>query len=690
MNKSLVIVPTYNEKGNIFRLIKAIKKRKFKIDILIIDDNSPDKTGKLINKLTKQENWIHVLCRKEKTGLGSAYVDGFKWGLKKQYTKFLTMDADFSHPIEDIPRLIKICNSNTISIGSRYVKGSKIIGWQWNQYLNSWGANFIARTLLMIRAKDSTAGFKCYPVEFLKAINLDKVYSSGYAFQPEMLLYAQQKSFVLSETPIIFVNRKIGKSKSQGEHFKFVKNIFTLALKQKAIRKFIDFAAVSIFFLIALFFQTQSIGKLVYTASDEGVYLYASKLITQGYLPYKDFFLGHLPFLMYVNAFILVLTKFNLNIFHWIYIIWVLSILFPVYFITKKITKNSFVAFLAIFLLITFNEFSKWGIHFFAIRQASMPFLAWGIYFLTNKKNLQLSAIFLAFFSLCLMTNLILACGLILSYLFCEFIFKGKQLEIKKLIWPTVIFIGIIIIQLAWVLLLPNGYKDVFSFQMTRFYVDLPMRLSIILATMRLNWPIIVFGLIGTFVLRKDTIFLSIFNFFAVLIVIFVGNSFFIDYLCILGVNLAISTGILFSALMKLSRFILFPIILLVVGSIYFSNYNFLKFNWIDNKNPRFFAAVDKIKNMPEPILAYEPLYALYADKNLTFYYNVADARYFFIENNGLSNDQSLKLLVASQTIIIDDHLNQILSQNDKEYISQNFKEVYFDGQITIYVKNNL
>lgn len=244
MNKCLIVIPTYNEKDNIVRLIKAIKSEKVPADILVVDDNSPDGTGKIADKLSKRDSSINVMHRQEKVGLGKAYVAGFKWGVNAGYEKLISMDADFSHPYTALKTMISLSKPDRVVIGSRYVKGGKITGWRWPRYLNSWGANWVTRTILRIKAKDVTAGFKCYPVEFFKKIDLDKVQSSGYAFMVEMSLLAQENGFKLVETPITFVDREVGESKIQGELIKSVKIVFRFATQKKSYRQFVKFCVV--------------------------------------------------------------------------------------------------------------------------------------------------------------------------------------------------------------------------------------------------------------------------------------------------------------------------------------------------------------------------------------------------------------------------------------------------------------
>lgn len=244
MNKVLIVIPTYNEKDNIVRLIEAIKSEKVPADILVVDDNSPDGTGRIVEKLSRKEKSIHVMHRKEKAGLGKAYVAGFKWGVKAGYRRMFSMDADFSHPHTALKTMISLSKPDRVVIGSRYVKGGKITGWKWTRYLNSWGANWVTRTILQIKAKDATAGFKCYPAEFFKKIDLDKIQAAGYAFQVEMLLLAQENGFKLIETPITFADREVGESKIQGELVKSAKLVLRLASQKKSYRQFIKFCIV--------------------------------------------------------------------------------------------------------------------------------------------------------------------------------------------------------------------------------------------------------------------------------------------------------------------------------------------------------------------------------------------------------------------------------------------------------------
>lgn len=247
-SKFLVVIPTFNEKENIEKIIGQVLKQSPMIDILVVDDNSPDRTAFLVSGLVKENSRINLLLRKRKLGLGTAYRDGFKWGLKRKYNYFVSMDADFSHPPRSLPKMIKLAleNPQKIVLGSRYIAGGKIKGWNTYRYLNSYLANFFTRLMLRLTPHDATAGFKCYPASFLKSIDFRKLTASGYAFQVEMLFWARKKGFDVLEFPIVFADRRAGESKISGELRKSAKIVFRLFITQAWVRQFIKFCLVGI------------------------------------------------------------------------------------------------------------------------------------------------------------------------------------------------------------------------------------------------------------------------------------------------------------------------------------------------------------------------------------------------------------------------------------------------------------
>ena len=212
--ESLVIIPTYNEKDNIKTVIEKIDNLNIELDVLIIDDNSPDGTGDIIKKLQKTHENVHLIERPGKMGLGTAYVKGFRWALDKGYEYILEMDADLSHNPEDVPRLIEACRQGSdLAIGSRYCDGVNVVNWPIKRLLLSYCANLYTRIITRMPVKDATAGFKCFKRKVLESVDLDRIKSSGYSFQIEMNFRAWKKGFSLKEVSIIFVERTEGHSK---------------------------------------------------------------------------------------------------------------------------------------------------------------------------------------------------------------------------------------------------------------------------------------------------------------------------------------------------------------------------------------------------------------------------------------------------------------------------------------------
>ena len=215
MSDSLVIIPTFNEIENIEAIIHEVFQLKKEFDILIVDDNSPDGTANKVIELQKKYPLrLFLEVRKEKSGLGTAYIHGFKWALVRKYEYIFEMDADFSHRPSDLQRLYRAClNGADLAIGSRYKKGVNVVNWPLYRVLLSYGASFYVKLITGMRVHDSTAGFVCYKRKVLEAINLDTVKFVGYAFQIEMKFRAYLKKFKIEEVSIIFTDREKGKSK---------------------------------------------------------------------------------------------------------------------------------------------------------------------------------------------------------------------------------------------------------------------------------------------------------------------------------------------------------------------------------------------------------------------------------------------------------------------------------------------
>ncbi len=212
--KTLVIFPTYNEKQNILAIIEAVFGQNIEgLDILVVDDNSPDGTGDLVAAQAGREPRLHLLRRDKKMGLGTAYVAGFRYALARDYERIIEMDADFSHDPKDLSRLLAASAASDIVIGSRYITGVNVVNWPLKRLLLSMFASYYTRSITGLPLRDCTAGFKCFRREVLETIELDRIQSDGYSFQIEMNFRAWVKGFRILEIPIIFVDRAAGTSK---------------------------------------------------------------------------------------------------------------------------------------------------------------------------------------------------------------------------------------------------------------------------------------------------------------------------------------------------------------------------------------------------------------------------------------------------------------------------------------------
>lgn len=230
LQRALVVVPTYNERENLPRLVPMILEQDPRLDILIIDDASPDGTGALADEITAGEPRLHVMHRKGKLGLGTAYIAGFRWALQRDYDVVFEMDADFSHDPKHLPEFLAAIEEFDVVLGSRYLHGRvTVINWPMTRLLLSWFANQYARIATGLPVSDATGGFKCFRRKVLEAIEIDRVGSEGYSFQIEISLRAWRKGFSIGEIPIVFADRDIGESKmSKRIIFEAVWRVWTL------------------------------------------------------------------------------------------------------------------------------------------------------------------------------------------------------------------------------------------------------------------------------------------------------------------------------------------------------------------------------------------------------------------------------------------------------------------------------
>ncbi|NOK22238.1 polyprenol monophosphomannose synthase [Corallococcus carmarthensis] len=224
MNRALVCIPTYNERDNIGPITQAVLAADPRVDILVVDDNSPDGTGQLADELAAKNPRVRVLHREKKEGLGRAYLAAFRWALAEGYTFILEMDADFSHDPRYLPTFLDAAEGGAdLVLGSRYVAGGGTVNWGVGRKIISRGGSLYARSILGVDVRDLTGGFKCFNRRVLESINLDEVRSTGYAFQIELTYRTLRKGFTVREVPIVFEDRRVG-------HSKMNKKIFVEAL----------------------------------------------------------------------------------------------------------------------------------------------------------------------------------------------------------------------------------------------------------------------------------------------------------------------------------------------------------------------------------------------------------------------------------------------------------------------------
>lgn len=227
--KTIVIIPTYNERDNIKELIEKIFSLGVELDILVVDDNSPDKTWEVVEEIGKENKRVNLLLRKKKEGLGFAYRDGFKWAIEKGYDLIIHLDADFSHNPEEIPNFVrKIEEGYDVVVGSRYLNGVTVVNWPLKRLLLSYFANLYARILSGVKVKDLTSGYKAFRKDVLINIPWDEISSGGYGFQIETVYYPYRMGYKVCEIPIIFVERRKGESKMSK---KIILEAFFLVIK---------------------------------------------------------------------------------------------------------------------------------------------------------------------------------------------------------------------------------------------------------------------------------------------------------------------------------------------------------------------------------------------------------------------------------------------------------------------------
>lgn len=449
------------------------------------------------------------------------------------------------------------------------------------------------------------------------------------------------------------------------------------------------FVIVITIFIINLALHLYSLGKVVYPIADEGVYLYSAKLISEGYIPYKDFFLAHPFYLLLPVSIILVITNFDINIFHVIYTAWVFSAIIPLFFISYKLTNSKFASIMSLVIFSTFTQLIVTDTRFFALRAASQPILAWSLFFIFVKSKLKVAGLTLGIFALSLVQNIFLAFTFIFSLILFEYI-KLESIKSTLITYSNLLKFFLLIFFTGYlvILMIPNGLENTFNYQIIRPYTPYQARLeSLIFPILPNDLPIILTGLGGSvlaFFLKKP---IGLFNFLGVIVTVFFGSAFYYHYLTILASGFAIASAFFFS---YFNRNFIFNIIrVLIVGAlIYYSNLGNLKFYLIDAKTPEFFEAVQVLKDTYKPpLFTFDPIYGLYSKMDLTFHYYAADMRYFWVLDENLKEEKYWEIIKKSNTISFEPLNYHKIPQSVKRSIELNFNIAYKDKTYIVYVR---
>lgn len=450
--------------------------------------------------------------------------------------------------------------------------------------------------------------------------------------------------------------------------------------------KYIDLLLLSGLFIINIIIQNYNLGKLLNVFTDEGVYLYSAKLLTEGYIPYKDFFLGQPFYILLVPAALLITSNFDINIFHFLYTIWFFSIIFPLYFITVRLTNSRLATILSLLLFLTYQELVQWGAHQLDLRQTSLPFLALSLFFVYVKPKPKISAILLSIFAVSLVTNLVLSIFLI-TLLLIGPLFDRKKLGdiIRQNSTFLITFGAITFICYITMFLIPSSLSNIIYYQLDRPFLSREIRFYWLIDNITGDWPIFLFGLLGSLIYNKKVKLFGLFNIFGLIAITFIGSNYYPHYLTILAVGLTLSAAIFISYLNNLG--LKYTVILLIILGIYQSSYNNLKYQLTEKQTPEFFTAANILKKLPSPLFTFEPIYGLYSGVDLTYHYNLADMRYFRVMGKNLSERNYFDILNRSGSIIIEPFGTSLLPPNVLNYIKNNFQLVYRDHDQQIYSK---
>ncbi|HSB64467.1 MAG TPA: hypothetical protein VLJ18_09895 [Thermoanaerobaculia bacterium] len=446
---------------------------------------------------------------------------------------------------------------------------------------------------------------------------------------------------------------------------------------------------MSLLFSASLVAQMWNLGRTFLPALDEGVYLCAARQMTAGAVPYRDFFLSHPPYSMLGAAAGLAVTRGDVPAFNALYTIWVFSAVFAVYFVTLRVSGQLIPAILGAFLFVTFPEFALRDARFFSLRQASLPFLAFGILLLLLKERQVAAGILFGLFAGCVASNVAVAACVLLAVLASDVLGGRSAREAWRAWRPACVAFGVTTLVLYLPLfLIPNGYADLLAFQANRRASPWGPRLSgFFTQTLPANAPILLAGLFGCVSRDRRLRAVALSNLLALPILLLASRSYYPHYLAILAVGLALSAGA-FIAFLPAGRWRIAGSTL-IVAAVSATAGPKLWEELIRHRTPELFSVVRALRETPEPLFSFEPIYSLYSHRQLTPHAHVCDMRYFRVQRMDPGDALFLDVLERSRTVLVEPSMRPFLTARRREALRRDFDPVYRDPDHVVLVRKS-
>jgi hypothetical protein len=444
---------------------------------------------------------------------------------------------------------------------------------------------------------------------------------------------------------------------------------------------------VSLLFSASLVAQMWNLGRTFLPALDEGVYLCAARQMTAGAVPYRDFFLSHPPYSMLGAAAVLAVTRGDVPAFSALYTAWVFSAVFAVYFVIFRLSGQVIPAILGAFLFVTFPEFALRDARFFSLRQASLPFLAFGLLFLLLTDRKVVAGVLLGLFAGCVASNVAVAACVLLALLGNDLL-EGRSANEAWRAWrPAYAAFGVTTLVLYVPLfLIPNGYEDLLAFQASRRASPLGPRVrGFFTQTLPENAPILLAGLFGWVSRDRRLRAVALSNVLALPILLFASRSYYPHYLAILAVGLAVSAGALIASI-PAGRWRI-AVSTLIIAAVSATAVPKLWGELIRHRTPELFSVVRALRETPEPLFSFEPIYALYAHRELTPHAHVCDMRFFRVQRMDPGDALFFDVLERSRTVLVEPSMRPFLTLRRREALRRDFDPVYQDGDHVVLVR---